>query len=439
MLRQSFLNKYKEKSRYGEDRFSKEDEGYLLNQNRPIKYNFMHSLKKEKMDKFIEDVLANKRLTTVLYATNADIEIKTFKKINNNFIRRRDELERKLRAKNEPSSVVKRRSRNEAYLKMRNEISNFKINKEKYRRTLTQKNNKTEKKMKEDVEREKKEYYDDLRANFIKGYRRAFSRIKYKLDILKMGIKEGFLQTEIDYPYAFEFTGHKVKLPKAKLNIKNVYSRLYNNTVILPKDLDNNDNENNKKMGRRRTILSKKENDENLMETPIKKIRTRFRLKNALSSNHGKEFTIKINNSLFKKCLDKYSGGPETIKYLKTDTEEKSIDEKTPYLVNYYNLVEPKTGNSFLHSAAIENLPEMAKYFIDKGANKNLQNNEGNTPLHLALKCKNNKVIKILMDNKASLDIPNSKGEIPFDYFTPEMKKAYGVDKLLVLNPTKKN
>ena len=198
---------------------------------------------------------------------------------------------------------------------MRNEISNFKINKEKYRRTLTQKNNKTEKKMKEDVEREKKEYYDDLRTNFIKGYRRAFSRIKYKLDLLKMGIKEGFLQTEIDYPYAFEFTGHKVKLPKAKLNIKNVYSRLYNNTVILPKDLDNNDNENNKKMGRRRTILSKKENDEN-METPIKKIRTRFRLKNALSSNHGKEFTIKINNSLFKKCLDKYSGGPETIKYL---------------------------------------------------------------------------------------------------------------------------
>ena len=254
MLRQSFLNKYKEKSRYGEDRFSKEDEGYLLNQNRPIKYNFMHSLKKEKTDKFIEDVLSNKRLTTVLYATNADIEIKTFKKINNNFIRRRDELERKLRAKNEPSSVVKRRSRNEAYLKMRNEISNFKINKEKYRRTLTQKNNKTEKKMKEDVEREKKEYYDDLRANFIKGYRRAFSRIKYKLDILKMGIKEGFLQTEIDYPYAFEFTGHKVKLPKAKLNIKNVYSRLYNNTVILPKDLDNNDNENNKKMGRRRTF-----------------------------------------------------------------------------------------------------------------------------------------------------------------------------------------
>ena len=438
MLRQSFLNKYKEKSKYGEDRFSKEDEGYLLKQNRPLKPNFMKSLKKEKTDKFIDDVLANKRLTTVLFASNAEIEIKTFKRIKNNFYRRRDELEKKLKAKNEPSSVVKRRSRKEAYIKMRDEISNFKLNKEKYKRTLTQRNNKVEKKLKEYVKRQKNEYYDDLRTNFIKGYRRAFSRIKFKLDILKLGTKGGFLQTEIDYPYAFEFTGSKLDMPQAKLNIKNVYSRLYNNTVILPTDLDNNDGNKHKEKKRRGTISFKKENGETLNENPIKKNTAKFRLKNALSSNHGKEFTIKINNSLFKKCHDKYSGGPETIKYLMTDIEEKNNDEKPPYFVNYYNLVEPNTGNSFLHKTAIDNIPEVAKYIVDKGANKNLQNKEGNTPLHLALKCKNSKIIKILMDNKAALDIPNSKGEIPFDYFTPEMKKEYGIDKMLVLNPTKK-
>ena len=226
MLRQSFLNKYKEKSKYGEDRFYKEEEGYLLKQNRPLKANFMKSLKKEKTDKFIDDVLANKRLTTVLFASNAEIEIKSFKRIKNNFYRRRDELEKKLKAKNEPSSVVKRRSRKEAYIKMRDEISNFKLSKEKYKRTLTQRNNKVEKKLKEYVKRQKNEYYDDLRTNFIKGYRRAFSRIKFKLDILKLGTKGGFLQTEIDYPYAFEFTGSKLDMPQAKLNIKNVYSRL---------------------------------------------------------------------------------------------------------------------------------------------------------------------------------------------------------------------
>ena len=164
---------------------------------------------------------------------------------------------------------------------------------------------------------------------------------------------------------------------------------------------------------------------------------TKFKLKNALTFNHGKEFTIKINHSQIRKCHNKYSGGPGTISYLKTETEKKSVDENNTYFVNYYKLIEPNTGNTFLHTAALENIPKMAKYIVDKGANLNIQNKEGNTPLHLALKCHNKEVVKILMDGKAALDIPNSDGEIPFDYFTPEMKKEYGVDTMIVLNPTK--
>ena len=107
-------------------------------------------------------------------------------------------------------------------------------------------------------------------------------------------------------------------------------------------------------------------------------------------------------------------------------------------MVNYYNLIDPKTGNSFLHMAAMEDYPEMVKYFIEKGANLNMKNNDGNTPLHLALKHKHKKIIKLLMDNKAALDIPNNDGDIAFEYFTPEMKKEYGVDKILIINPVKK-
>ena len=43
------MNRYKEKSKFDEERFLKEDEGYLLKQNRPLKANFMKSIKKEKM------------------------------------------------------------------------------------------------------------------------------------------------------------------------------------------------------------------------------------------------------------------------------------------------------------------------------------------------------------------------------------------------------
>ena len=433
MIRQSFLNKYKEKSKYNDDRFSKEDDGYLLKQNRPIKSNFISRLRKEKIYQFIEDVLSNKKVASVLYATNAKKEIKAYNKIKQSFDRRKDGIEKKLKSKNESSSVVKRRNRKETFIKIKNEISSFKINKEKYKRSLTQSNNRRAKKLKEEREKEKKEYFDDLRSNFIKGYRRAFSRLKFKLDILKLGTGGGILETEVDYPYAFEFTGHDIKFPNAKLNIRNVYSRLFNNAVILPEHHESNNNK--KEKYRKRTLSSKKGND-NEDNSNVKKV-IKFKLKNALPSNHGKEFTIKIDNSLFKKCHNKYSGGPETLKYLKTEIEKKSADEKNNYLVNYYNLVEPKNGNSFLHIAALENIPKMVQYFVEKGANLNIQNKEGNTPLHIALKCKNDKVIKILMDNKAALDIPNLEGEIPFDYFTSEMKKEYGVENMLIINPTK--
>ena len=434
MLRQSFLNKYKEKSKFGEDRFSQEDEGYLLKQYRPIKSNFMASLKKEKINQFIGDVLSNKRLTTVLYASNADLEIQTYNKIKRIFYKRREEMERKLKAKNEPSSVVKRRNRKEAYAKIKNEISNYKIEKEKYKRCLTESNNKRAKKLKEEVEKEKKEFFDDLRDNFISGYKRAFSKIKYKLGILKNSTKEGFLETEVDYPKAFEFFSKKIKLPKAKLDIRDVYSRLYNNAVILYNDFNI---ENNKEKFRRRATSTKRRENNKIEDTNKNYVR-KFKLKNALLLNHGKEFTIKINHSQFKKCQYKYSGGPETIKYLKTEIEKKNDNEKRSYFVNYYNLADPNTGNTFLHIAALDNIPEMALYFVEKGANLNIQNKEGNTPLHLALKCKHDKVIKILMDNKAALDIPNSDGEIPFEYFTSEQKREYGIDKIIVLNPTKK-
>ena len=67
MLRQSFMNKYKVKSKYDNERFQKEDEGYLLKLTRPVKESTIKVLSKEKMNKFIEDVLTNKKMTTILY------------------------------------------------------------------------------------------------------------------------------------------------------------------------------------------------------------------------------------------------------------------------------------------------------------------------------------------------------------------------------------
>ena len=189
------MNRYKEKSKFDEERFLKEDEGYLLKESRPIKVNAINRLNKEKMSQFIEDVLTNKKLTSVLYASNAKIEIKTYLKTKKNFYRKQDEIERKRKEKNEPSSVVKKRSRKEAYLQMREEIDNYKYNKMKYKRSLTLSNNKKIKIIKEEIEKEKKAYFEDLKENFIDGFNRAYSRLKFKLDILKAPSTEKFMQS----------------------------------------------------------------------------------------------------------------------------------------------------------------------------------------------------------------------------------------------------
>ena len=142
---------------------------------------------------------------------------------------------------------------------------------------------------------------------------------------------------------------------------------------------------------------------------------------------------------MFKKCLDKYSGGPSTIPNLKEDLThlfpEKKIDIKG--FVDYYDLIDKTTGDSYLHIATRDNYYDLVKYFIEKGSDVNKQNLEGDTPLHIAASNKYMKIIKLLLDHKAKLDIPNKEGKIPFDLFTFSMKKTFGLETRLIINPTK--
>ena len=80
MLRQNYMNKYQEKSLKSIERFLKEDEEYILNETRPIKESSIKRLDNKKLDKFIENVLTDKDLTSILFSSNAKIEIKSYLK-----------------------------------------------------------------------------------------------------------------------------------------------------------------------------------------------------------------------------------------------------------------------------------------------------------------------------------------------------------------------
>ena len=90
-----------------------------------------------------------------------------------------------------------------------------------------------------------------------------------------------------------------------------------------------------------------------------------------------------------------------------------------------------------MHSATKGNYYELVRYFILKGSNINKQNLDGDTPMHLAARNKNMKIIKLLLDYKAKLDIPNKDGEIAFDFFSFDMKKKFGLETKLIINPIK--
>ena len=411
------------------------------------------------MYKFIEDVMKNKKMTSILYDTNAQKEIKSCSKSIKNC--ERQNIKKKINNGLELVSVVKKKRRKEAYYQMRTEITNFEKNKKNYIKDLLNQNYQKYLKMKS-LDNSDNENITYMQKNRIKGFKRAYENLKLKIDDNKGRTIETEYSSSptrekknLENYYLFRNNyidcSHTINLPSIKCNIKDVYSRLYHNKVLLTSKSHKQIKFNKNKKDKSSTNIFKyprhmSKNDIFHHKTLQPNPKIKLNLKNALKSNNGKEFTTKVTDEVFKKCFDKYSGGPEVLKLINSQLENgsKSINNYINNMdisgfVDFYELREKETGNSYLHLAIEGNCPDLLKYFIEKGADINKQNKEGNTPLHLASKYKNMEIIGILLDKKAKLNIPNNEGEIPFDYFTSDMKKKFGLDKVLVINPRTNN
>ena len=416
------MNKYKEKARFGEDKFLKEDEEYLLKESRPVKEASIKKLNKKKMNQFIEDILTNKRLTSVLYATNAKIEIKTYLRTKKNLQRSED----KVKNDYETSYLVRKQNFREAYYQMRKEIDNYKIEKENHKNFLTQSNYQKYLTFKK-LDCEKNLGNQTARTTRIQGFERAYASVENKLNSVKKSKElKTITNNSNNNRCVTENNLQKIILPEIKLNIKDVYSRLYNNSVLVTPVYKNNFYR----------FLSKEKAQAGIK---AKKQKIKFNIKNVLNNTNGKEFTVETNDETISKCLIKYSGGPENIQFLneKKFNEKQKFDKSNEDYVDFYDLVEKNTGNSYLHKAVIDNYPEIVKYILDKGADVNKQNDNGDTALHIAAKNDNVEIIELLIKNKAALDIPNKEGVIPFELFSPDVKKEFGFGKTTIVNPAR--
>ena len=251
MLRQGFMLKYRTKSKFDSDRFQKEDEGYLLKLTRPVRSSSIKSLNKEKLHKFIEDILTNRRITTILYDSNAKIEIKSSLKLIKNFQIQNNKYLKMEQEKIE-SSVVKKRSRKEAYIQMRTEIDDFENRKRRYIKNLLRENFKKYLEMKKELKNSQNDFVKTLQNIRINNFRKAFDKIKLKLDENNgktietdfsnfytdgnnrtLSPSKKYLENYYLFRNNFINCSHSIIIPKIRSNIKNVYSRLYNNKVLL--------------------------------------------------------------------------------------------------------------------------------------------------------------------------------------------------------------
>ena len=97
-------------------------------------------------------------------------------------------------------------------------------------------------------------------------------------------------------------------------------------------------------------------------------------------------------------------------------SNEPSMNLVSDLIVLGANLDWKEDGNrgwTALHWAAYYNRLKIVKILIDAGADVNIQNEEEDTPLHIATRWCNIKTIKLLLDSGADVNIKNKKGWTP--------------------------
>ena len=100
------------------------------------------------------------------------------------------------------------------------------------------------------------------------------------------------------------------------------------------------------------------------------------------------------------------------MKWLKDELFEHKIEEeeeKEKKDIKKKNLMKIKE-KSIIDEEADELLKKVNEYDISKGANVNIKDDFGQTPLHLAIKAKNFEVADILIMFGADMNIKNDKG-----------------------------
>lgn len=439
MIRNEYLNKFREKDKFdAEIRYAQDDDNYLLKSYRPLSEKALEKVNQNKLETFVDDLLDNKKLSQLLFSSNAKSEIRLMQK-SNEFMLRNGIKKKVVKIKNTPNDIVVNRKKKEMIAYISGETDVFKENRNDYWKMLTDRNNEFNSYIKSERKLEQKGLIESYNKNRVDRFKLIYNNIKEKL--------KNFYENDCKFRDKPIFDNEyiqvkEVDLPHIELNMEDVFSRLYHNAVFIqPKTRKAGSTLNSNSLLNKKVLnsLTSSESNKDIINDNInKKVilkgnagNQKLNVKNVIESANGKEFTIKVTDEILMKCFTKHSGGPGMISngkvslilslyylYFKTN---RGFNHSTKHgNDNFINLLESKDddGNTFLHSSIKDNFYELIGYLLVKGVEVNVQNNEGDTPLHIAMRNAKTDVIQMMLECNADIDKANKKGETPFDLAT---------------------
>ena len=407
MLRNSYLLKYntKTKSTQLDLKFLKEDGEYFLNKNRPLSHHKISHLPKKTLFNFMDDFLVNKKIANLLYSSNSEKEIKHLTH-SLNVIKNSTNPKHNgsiFVGNKKPRSIINTKERNSQISFIQKEIQTNKLNKSLHKEKLSIKSNKIFYLIKKQKKDNIKLHYKPLNDVRLRNYNRTLNKCMSQVT-----------------------TNKNFKLPSVSANIKNVYSRLYHNEVYVGskdpnKSIDYISNSHHGLFNsENNSILQTNNNDIN------QRLSRSLTLKNVINSKNGKEFTIKINDDVVKKCLLKYSGGPKSHLNQKTKCEVTNKDENENIL--RMEKLKDEFGNTNLHNAVKKNSREFVRYFLEKKLDPNEQNKIGDSSLHIAMRLNDIEIIKMLLEAGGNIALRNKDQQRPYDIATYPVKLKFQLE-----------
>ena len=409
MLRNSYLLKYNnnEKSTQIDLKFIKEDGEDFLNKNRPLSHYKVSHLPKKTLFNFMDDFLVNKKVANLLYSSNSEKEMKhlihSLNVIKNSTHSKHNKST--LFHTKKPNSIINTKERNSQISFIQKEIETTKLNKSLQKEKLSNKSNQIFYLIKKQKKDNIKLHYKPLNDIRLRNYNRTLNKCMSQV-----------------------ITNKNFKLPSVSININNVYSRLYHNEVYMGskdpnKTSDYRSNSYNSLFNSENSSLVQTNNNNNDINKSFCKSLT---LKNVVKSKNGKEFTIKVNDDVIRKCLLKYSGGPKSNINKKTKYEVKEKDQNENIL--RMEKLKDEFGNTNLHNAVKKSSREFVRYFLEKKMNPNEQNKIGDTPLHMAMRLNDIEIIKMLLEAGGNIALRNKDQQRPYDIATYPVKSKFKLE-----------